>query len=230
MATRSAPQMIALATCSAWAMPPEATSVTSSRMPCLDQRAVNVAQHVADVAAVVPSPLGEGSLGCSRLPPVPVEHQVDHLGPARANSTTRPPRPAWPATRIATIRSGLFSSATPASGQHVRAVVDHHQRRRPVASAAGATRPSSSSGTTWLVPTATLGRDRRRRERPPACPISAAAADDRPSTTGPRLPVLGHHVEDHRQRASPSAAAARPPAGRRRTPGAAACGRCRRWC
>ena len=35
MATRSAPQMIALATCSARAIPPEAISVTWSRMPSL---------------------------------------------------------------------------------------------------------------------------------------------------------------------------------------------------
>ena len=53
IATRSAPQMMVLTTCSAIDMPPLAISVTSSRMPALNERQMDLADGVGDV--LVPS-------------------------------------------------------------------------------------------------------------------------------------------------------------------------------
>ena len=98
MATRSAPQMIALATCSAWAIPPEAISVTSSRDALLDQRAVDVAQHVADVPPRM-SPSSTAAEGWARAFHGRGVSNTRWITSAPARPIRRRARrpPAWPA-------------------------------------------------------------------------------------------------------------------------------------
>ena len=172
MATRSAPQMIALATCSARAIPPEAISVTSSRMPSLTKRASWTSpQHVA--------PCGAGS-GPGRLLPrrgcrTPGGSLPPRRGPA---PTTRPATAGTAWTRIATILAGISASAPPAPPS--RRGCRRSSPSAPTSRAAPPPRPASPAAGRRDRARRPLSRRMSASRTTASVPISAARPRPRP--------------------------------------------------
>ena len=157
MVTRSAPQMMALAMCSARAMPPPAMSVISSRLPVLDQRRVDLADHVLD----------EPGLFHADLVAVGIGHDVDHFHFGQAGQIDGPlharrhPAALSPRRRC----SGCLSLSRLMRSVDVGAVIGLHQPGLAPATSGGTT------GSSGLRQNATWGRQaigvlaRRRASR-----------------------------------------------------------------
>ena len=220
IATRSAPQMMALAMCSAWAIPPEAISVTWSRSAVLDQRPVDLAKHVAGVTRIRRRVLAA----------VGVEHQVQHLGAVAGEFDTRLAAVAARPAR-GSPRSGRRSAPSarprtaPTSG---RSGHHHHARRRRTPRPREPRRRLQPGNDVVL-----LDRESRRESRCRGPRTSARAWPPpwrRPPESAPGSIAAGTASKITGSGISISGGAGMAQLAVLRKPGGRSCARCPRWC
>ena len=220
-ATRSAPQMMALAMCSASAMPPADDQRDLVAHALADQPPVDLAQHVLDVARALPR-RSRGRAGRRRggTPSRPAWlRSHDALARGRCPAAAAARRPAsgsapWPGRPGRGPRTSRRSRpCAPAAARGSRPPGPRCQSAaRRAAAARAARRPPRPAGTTASVPSAV----RRGHARP-----------------GQRLPAQrpGRQVQNQRDAELDELAGLAQQLRRRaRRTGASACRRCPRWC